>query len=339
MIVENPRYDIFTLIVIFLILLTIFVIYFPLARTIILGMTLAVVAYPLHKRFCQKMNESAAAALATLIAFLLIAGLLWLMVHILIASSGLIYEEITIIVVWLNSFGHNSIMPGLALGGALEEIVTALKDFVIPLIANIPGMVFNAIIFFLSVFLFLLKGPAVSQEIREALPVKLNASIEKISGLSVDTLYAIYIVSVEVAILTFLIALPIFYFLGYPGYLQLAIFAGLSMFVPIIGPFIVMAFIVLLELASGDITGVFIAVFLIYPIALWLPGSYIRAKLMGKRVPIHPFLLLVGIIGGIAVMGISGLIFGPFFIALLISSYKILIDQMKGAKEGRDSPG
>jgi predicted PurR-regulated permease PerM len=204
---------------------------------------------------------------------------------------------------------------------------------------NIPAMVFFTFIFFLSVFLFLLKGSAVSREIQEALPGRLNASIEKISGLTVNTLYAIYIVTVEVAILTFLIALPVFYLLGYPGYLQLSILAGLSQFIPIIGPFIVMAFIVLFELASGNTTGVLIAIFIVYPFILWLPGSYVRSKLMGMRVAIHPILLMIGIIGGISVMGISGLIFGPFFIALHISAYRILIDQMKVAKEDIDGSG
>jgi len=37
-------------------------------------------------------------------------------------------------------------------------------------------------------------------------------------------------------------------------------------------------------------------------------------------------------------MGIVGLIFGSFFIALLISAYRILIDQMNMAKEGADTP-
>ena len=99
-----------------------------------------------------------------------------------------------------------------------------------------------------------------------------------------------------------------------------------------------MAFIVLFEFASGDIPGVLVAIFIIYPFVLWLPGSYIRAKLMGKRVAIHSLLLMIWIIGGISVMGIPGLIFGPFFLALLISAYRILIDQMKMVKETRDIP-
>jgi len=335
---KGTRYDLFTIIVIFLILLTVFVVYFPLASPIILGMTLAVVLYPLHRRFCQRMTESKSAALVTLIAFLVSVSLLYLMISILISGSGMVFGMFSTIVAWLDSLAPDSLLPGAAMGNALDMIVSFLKGFLLPLLVNIPAMVFFTFLFFSSVFLFLLKGPAVAREIHDSLPGRLNESIEKISGLTVNTLHAIYIVTVEVALLTFLIALPVFYGMGYPGYLQLSILAGISQFIPIIGPFIVMAFIVLFEFASGDIPGVLVAIFIIYPFVLWLPGSYIRAKLMGKRVAIHSLLLMIGIIGGISVMGIPGLIFGPFFLALLISAYRILIDQMKMVKETRDIP-
>jgi len=55
---KNTRNDLFTLIVIFLILLMVFVVYFPLASPIILGMTLAVLVYLLHRWFCQRMTEA-----------------------------------------------------------------------------------------------------------------------------------------------------------------------------------------------------------------------------------------------------------------------------------------
>ncbi|MDD1710632.1 MAG: AI-2E family transporter [Methanoregulaceae archaeon] len=330
--IKSPRLDIFTIVVIFLILLTVFVIFFPLASPIILGMTLAVVLSPLHKWFSRRVNEKASAALVTMIAFLVSAGLLSVMVSMLLSGSGMLIDQISTIIAWLDTVAPHSLIPGSSAGNAIESIVSFLKLFLIPLLTNIPGMVFFAFIFFVSVFLFLLKGPVIAQEIRQALPAKLDTSIGKISGLTVNTLYAVYIVTVEVALLTFAIALPVFYLMGYPAYLQLAILAAISQFVPIIGPFIVMAFIVLFELASGDTNGVLIAIFIIYPLVLWLPGSYIRARLMGKRVAIHPLLLMIGIIGGISVMGIPGLIFGPFFIALLISAYKILIDQMMMAK-------
>jgi predicted PurR-regulated permease PerM len=74
---------------------------------------------------------------------------------------------------------------------------------------------------------------------------------------------------------------------------------------------------------------------------MWIPGNYIRPRLMGKRVSIHPVLMMIGIIGGISIMGLYGLILGPLFIALLASSYEILIDQLtlvKGQAGGSASP-
>jgi predicted PurR-regulated permease PerM len=42
--------------------------------------------------------------------------------------------------------------------------------------------------------------------------------------------------------------------------------------------------------------------------------------------------MMIGIIGGISIMGMIGLILGPLFIALLMSSYLILIDMLTRMK-------
>jgi predicted PurR-regulated permease PerM len=82
---------------------------------------------------------------------------------------------------------------------------------------------------------------------------------------------------------------------------------------------------------------VFIAL-IIYPLVLWIPGSLVRSKLMGKRIGIHPVIMMIGIIGGISIMGMVGLIIGPLFIALLISSYLILIEQPTLIKKTTSEP-
>jgi predicted PurR-regulated permease PerM len=178
------------------------------------------------------------------------------------------------------------------------------------------------------VYLFLLKGQGIFRQIIDALPGQLTESVGKISSMVVNTMYTIYIVSVEVAILAFVIALPIYYLLGSPAYLTLSIMTWLSMFIPIFGPLVVMVFLVLYNLSIGNTTGVLVALLIIYPVVLWIPGSLVRSRLMGKRIGIHPVIMMMGIIGGISIMGMIGLILGPLFIALLISSYQILIDQL-----------
>jgi len=250
------------------------------------------------------------------------------LVSILIHGAGAVLTMFDAINQWLSTLNPGGIASGAQVSNAINSLIVFLKSQIIPLLTSIPRILFNALILILSVYLFLLKGPEILRQIGAALPGRLNQSMEKISGLAANTMFAIYIVSLEVAFISFLLSLPIYYLLGYPAYIELALLTGLSMFIPIFGPLLVMVFLILFNLATGNIPGVFISILIVYPIVMWIPGNYLRPRLMGKRVSIHPVLMMIGIIGGISIMGLYGLILGPLFIALLVSSYDILIEQL-----------
>ena len=338
---ESLRYDLLTILLLFVILITVFVIYFPIAATIVLGMTAAIVLEPLHRRLSQRMPPNRSAAIITLL-IIGIAGLgLLFLASVLIRGGGTVLSMFGAINQWLETIRPEGIVSGMQAANTINSLLAFLKGQIVPLLLSVPLILFNVLILILSVYLFLLKGPEISRQIGAALPEHLNRSMEKISGLASSTMFAIYIVSLEVAFLSFLLALPIYYLLGYPAYVELAILTGLSMFIPIFGPLLVMIFLVLFNLATGNIPGVFIAILIVYPIVMWIPGNYLRPRLMGKRVSIHPVLMMIGIIGGISIMGLYGLILGPLFIALLVSSYEILIDQLtlvKGQAGGSAPP-
>jgi predicted PurR-regulated permease PerM len=337
---DSFRYDLLTIVLLFLILATVFIVYFPLAAAIILGLTLALVLTPLERKLATRMPPNRSAALASIVVFAVIAFGIYLVVSLLIAGGTAIFGMIGTINNWLATLRPDQLLSGAQVADTLNRVMDFLEAQIIPVLSSIPQILFNALILLLSVYLFLLKGPHLSRQIRNALPEQLNESFAKISDLVVNTMHAIYIVSVEVAILSFLLALPIYYLLGYPAVLTLAILTGLAVFIPIFGPLVIMAFLILYNLATGNIPGVLVALFIVYPVVFWIPGSYIRPRLMGKRVSINPVLMMIGIIGGISVMGVIGLILGPLFIALLVSSYQILIDQLTRLKSrtGESTP-
>jgi predicted PurR-regulated permease PerM len=292
----------------------------------------AIVLEPLHRRLSQRMPPNRSAAIITLL-ILGIAGLgLLFLASVLIRGGGAVLSMFGAINQWLETIRPGGIVSGMQAANAINSLLAFLKAQILPILLSIPMIIFNALILILSVYLFLLKGPEILRQIGAALPGRLNQSLEKISGLVASTMFAIYIVSLEVAFLSFLLALPIYYLLGYPAYTEMAILTGLSMFIPIFGPLLVMIFLVLFNLATGNIPGAFVAVLIVYPIVMWIPGNYLRPRLMGKRVSIHPVLMMIGIIGGISIMGLYGLILAPLFIALLVASYEILIDQLTLAK-------
>lgn len=51
--------------------------------------------------------------------------------------------------------------------------------------------------------------------------------------------------------------------------------------------------------------------------------NVLRPKLIGGRAEIHPFLVLVGLLGGIAVFGFSGFIIGPLVLSLFLAAIKV----------------
>ena len=325
---QKFRYDLLTIIVLFLILSTVFIIYFPLIAAITLAMTVAIVLQPLHQKLCERLSPAKSAALTTVVAAFVVGFTGMLVVNLLIKGSGSIIAMMNTINHWLMSLGATDIISGIQIANTLDSMRLVITSGISSMLTQVPGILFGAFILFLSVYLFLLKGQAIFHQIIDAMPVQLTGSVGKVTSMVVNTMYAIYVVSVEVAVIAFALSLPVYYLLGYPAALELAIMSGLSMFIPILGPLIVLTFLVLYNLSIGNTNGVLIAIFIIYPVVLWLPGSYVRSKLMGKRIGIHPVIMMIGILGGISVMGMIGLIIGPLFIALLVSSYEILIDKL-----------
>ncbi len=62
MTVQKFRYDLLTIILLFLILSLVFVVYFPLLAAITLGMTLAIVLLPLDLKLRERVSPAKSAA-------------------------------------------------------------------------------------------------------------------------------------------------------------------------------------------------------------------------------------------------------------------------------------
>jgi predicted PurR-regulated permease PerM len=153
------------------------------------------------------------------------------------------------------------------------------------------------------------------------------------SGVTVDTLYAIYIVHAGIAALTFVIAIPFFYFLGYGNVLFYSFLCAFCELIPVLGSSIVFIFLGTYALSLGDINGVLILFFFGYIGVAALPEIYVRPVLMGRRVKLHPLIMLVGFFGGLLTMGTAGFVLGPVIIVLLFAGYHILIEERKESEK------
>ena len=317
------------------------VIFWPLADMAVIGGSLAVVLMPVHNRLSRSTRPAVSAAAITLglvIAFAIVAyGTL----AILRANTGLINQIFATIGSWLadpstrpGAFGFtldkDTLEVWLAKGNALfVNYWTTLAD-------NILLIAFKGIVLVLSFFFLLLKGTAIKERIFRHLPGPVKRYCDQLVPVTVDTLYVIYIVQFAIAALTFFIAIPVFYLLGYGNILFYSFLAAFCELIPILGSSVAFLIVGAYALALGDLRGLLIMIILGYVVVSALPEIYIRPVLVGRRVKINPVIMFVGLIGGLLTLGLAGFVLGPLIIVLVMKGYRLWTDERKGQKDPQE---
>jgi predicted PurR-regulated permease PerM len=184
-------------------------------------------------------------------------------------------------------------------------------------------------VFFFSLGALIYHGDLLKERFMNHAPEILCLYVDRLSAVTVDTLYAIYVVQVAIAVLTFFIALPVFYLLGYGNILFYSFLAAFCELIPVLGSSTAFILIGAYALALDDARGVFILFFFGYLIVSCVPEIWVRPVLVGRRVKINPVIMFIGIIGGILTMGLAGFVLGPVMIVLLITSFRIYASDRK----------
>jgi predicted PurR-regulated permease PerM len=317
-----------SLIVITVIALAVLVIYWRIAEMVVLGASLAVVLMPLHHRICRHTRDFTSAAIITIAVFFVMTGFVYVTVTILTANAGVMSEMFITIGNWLEDPMTNPAVYGIPfersdLSAILAKGNALFSHSLATIFNNLTEVVVYLIVFFVSFYLLLLKGEELKNRILTRLPVSVQKHIPQIDRVTVDTLYALYIVQIAIAVLTFFIAIPVFYFLGYGNVLFYSFLAAFCELIPILGSSVAFIIIGAYALALGDIRGVFILFIFGYLIVSLIPEVYVRPALVGRRVKIHWLIMFIGIVGGIVTMGLAGFVLGPLIIVLLVTWYRI----------------
>jgi predicted PurR-regulated permease PerM len=340
----SSRIDQLTFVLVLGIVVAAAIAFWPLLDVIILSLSLAVVILPVQRFFSRYMNDALAAGLTTALVIIVIAVSVGFTIAVIVQNADYINEIVNTILSWIRS------PPGDPSAGALpissDQIANIVNDQIAGFQAYLAGLgsqvsllVIKVIIFFLALFMFVYQGERLAQEILEHLPERLRSASLQMSHVTVDTLYAIYVVHVATSVVTFILAIPFFYLLGYDHVLFYSVMAAIFQLIPIIGPSLIMIFIAVYALSIGDVRGALLAALIGYPIVCALPDIYFRPVMMGKRARIHPVIMWIGFFGGLAVMGIVGFVLGPLFLTLIVAGYGILINDLQSVRAVEEEQG
>jgi predicted PurR-regulated permease PerM len=334
---KSHRTDLFPFVLIIVLTLIAFVIFWLVMDMVLLGASVAIVLLPMHHRILKYTRPRVSAAMVTLAVIIALAIVVIITLYVLTTNAATLKELFGSIGLWLNNPATNPMDFGIPVSKAtlstvLDQGNALFVDYQKTLISNLSLILFKMLVLFVSLFSLLRWGEELKLKLTRHVPVVFTGYISKLSEVTVDTLYAIYIVQVAIAILTFFIALPVFYLLGYGNIFFYSFLAAFCELIPVLGSSVAFILIGTYAFAIGDTRGVFILFFLGYLIVSCVPEIYVRPVLVGRRVKIHPLIMFIGIISGILTMGLAGFVLGPVIIVLITTSYRIYVEE-KRARE------
>lgn len=214
----------------------------------------------------------------------------------------------------------------VVVGDVTAFLARRLTQLAVSLAEAMPVIGLKVVVFVFVVFAILYRGDRLRSAIATAVPSAYRADLERLHERIRETLYSIYVIQAATAIATFVIALVVFLALGVKFPVTLAVLAGLFQFLPVIGPSIVIAGLVLADLIAGDFTGAAVIGVVGLVFIGFLPDAVLRPWLAKETTQLSSALYFVGLTGGLLSLGPVGIVAGPLIVVVLLELLTMLAE-------------
>ncbi|QLD85797.1 AI-2E family transporter [Natronomonas halophila] len=296
-------------------------------ETVFFAITVAYVLYPLRQRLVDRsVPNRIASGIVTMVAFVavvvLLAPIAWTLFRrrsAIIELLGNLPDELPI-----EAFGFTYVVDVVSLVNSTSE---ALRELAFSIAADSVFITLQLTLFTIVLYGLLLRPNAVGRAAFEITPPSYHDVIRALHNRIGGTLYALYIIQAATAVLTFPVALVVFFTLGYDDVFVLAVLSAILQFFPIVGPG-------MLAIALGGydfligMTDRAIAVIVLGTVVIGvLPDILIRPRLATRQANLPASLYFVGFVGGVLTVGVIGIIAGPLIVALLVEMVDLLSER------------
>jgi predicted PurR-regulated permease PerM len=210
----------------------------------------------------------------------------------------------------------------------LEDALAKVTNWAIgrtsAFVSQIPNIILQIFVMMFVVYYSLKDGDKLVKKIIMALPLKkhhYSTIVRKTKEMIFSTVYGMLLV----AAIQGLCAGIGFFIFGVKSPVLLGILTALAALLPVLGTAIVWGPTVAVyffdSLLSNNTTGIILSLgllaYCIFPVSTI--DNFVRPKIIGDRARVHPVLVLLGILGGVAAFGIVGLLIGPLIITLFVT--------------------
>lgn len=295
--------------------------------TVFFAVTIAYILYPLRESLVGfGASGRMAAAASTLAAFVVGALLIAPLVGALYFRRASMFAFLRELPDTL-TFVVEDVTYTVDLAAAIENSQGVVERLTVDLAGAVPTIALKLFLFTLVIYALLARPSAIRTALLRPVPPRYHDIVLAFHGRTRSILYAIYVLQAAVAFGTFLIALVVFWALGYEAVFALAVVAGVLQFIPIVGPSVVILVLAALELVAGNVADAVVVTVVGFVVVGFLPDALIRPRLARLTSGIPGSLYFVGFTGGVLSVGFVGLVAGPVVVALLAEAVSLLSDE------------
>ncbi len=296
-------------------------------QTVVFAITVAYVLYPLRQQLVQRgFSRRGASTIATVVAFLVVVVLIAPILYVIYRRRGELFEALERLpeTVPISVGGFELVVEMAPLVDAAQVWI---RQFAIAVAGAAPRLVLAFAVFSFLVYGMLYRPSAVRTAAFRVVPADYHDIPTRLHLRTRATLYSIYVIQAATAAATFVLALVLFWVLGYEAPFSLAVIAGILQFIPILGPSLLILTLAVSDLLIGATTRAAAVLVLGLAVVSFIPDAVIRTRLAAKTGKISSGLYFVGFVGGILTIGPLGLIVGPLVVSLLLEVVELLSER------------
>ena len=294
-------------------------------QVIVFAITIAYVLFPVREQLRKRgFSRRLSSAITTFGAFLAVVLVIIPIAFALFERRDALLTAVAELPETLQ-FEFAGLEYAVEVEAVLEAGATIGQGIAVETAISAPGLVLALVLFTFVLYGVLYRPRAAREAIYGAVPAHHHDIIDRLHTRTQRVLFALYVIQAATAAATFVIALVLFFALGYTAPVWLALGAGLLQFIPMVGPSILIIALAAMDIILLDepVRGAIVLIAGLLFISL-LPDATIRPKLAKRAGNFSSTLYFVGFVGGLLTLGAIGVIVGPLVVALLVETVKIL---------------
>ena len=335
--------DKFLLILLVLLGFVSFLILKPFLAYILFSVVLTVVTYPLYKKIKSKIDFAPLSAIIiiVMIIFVIIVPSIFLTITVFTQARDII----TNVGATAEFKGLQTIEKGLEdyLGIQLNfssearvwflDLSSNIRDFItgniIILTRTIANFLAGFVLMFIIMFYLFIDGKRIVEQIKINLPIE-EKHKDYLFNRTYQTIQGLFLGLFLTAALQGVVAAIGYFIFGVPGVILFGFLTGVFSLIPFLGPPIVYVPASLFLFSQGNLFGglglLLLGVLLISNI-----DNFFRPWIVRFRSKIHPLYVILGVVGGVALLGFIGIVIGP----LILSLFQEVLEVYRLSKKNR----